>query len=52
LGALPGKLVALMNLGGECRLLLVGIESGRINGFEVIRQAHADERPLRRGDTL
>jgi len=42
------KLVARVDLGGggECPLLLVGIEPDRIDGFERIRAAHAEGRRL------
>lgn len=36
------KLVPRINLGGggECPLLVIGIESGRIDGFEIVRHAY------------
>lgn len=48
------KLVPRVNLGGggECPLILIGIEPPRINAFGPIRGAWADGRQIARGDTL
>jgi hypothetical protein len=48
------KLVPRVNLGGggECPLLLIGIEPGRVGGFEPIQAAWTDGRQIARGDTL
>lgn len=48
------KLVPRVNLGGggECPLILIGIEPERINGFAPIRAAYMDGRQIARGDTL
>lgn len=48
------KLVARVNLGGggECPLLLVGIEPERITGFDPIGRAHEEGRQIAQGDTL
>lgn len=48
------KLTVRVNLGGggECPLLLVGIEPERIDGFAAIQQAHDDGRTVSRGDSL
>ncbi len=48
------KLVPRVNLGGggECPLILIGIEPARINGFAHIRAAWADGQKITRGDML
>lgn len=48
------KLVPRVNLGGggECPLLLVGIEPGRVTGFGIIREAYQDGRRLSDGDAM
>lgn len=48
------KLVPRVNLGGggECPLILIGIEPARIDGFGPIRAAWAGGRAIARGDTL
>nr|WP_306270841.1 BglII/BstYI family type II restriction endonuclease [Ornithinimicrobium sp. HY1793] len=48
------KLVPRVELGGggECPLILIGIQPERIDGFEPIVQAYSDRRPITRGDTL
>ena len=42
------KIIPRVNLGGggECPLLVVGIEPDRINGFDLIIQAHAERQTL------
>lgn len=42
------KIIPRVNLGGggECPLLVVGIEPDRINGFDLIVQAHAERQTL------
>lgn len=42
------KLIPRVNLGGggECPLLLVGIEPERVDGIEVVRRAHSEGRTL------
>jgi hypothetical protein len=48
------KLTVRVDLGGggECPLLLIGIDSGRITGFEPIRRAFTEKRQIAKGDTL
>ena len=48
------KLVPRVNLGGggECPLILIGIEPERIDNFDPIRQAFNDGAQVSRGDTL
>lgn len=48
------KLTVRVNLGGggECPLLLVGIDPGRVTGFQAIRDAFQAGKQISRGDTL
>lgn len=48
------KLAPRVNLGGggECPLILIGIEPERINDFDPIRRAFDEARWIARGDTL
>lgn len=48
------KLVPRVNLGGggECPLILIGIEPQRVTGFAPIHAAYLDGRQIARGDTL
>jgi hypothetical protein len=48
------KLVPRVNLGGggECPLILIGIEPPRVTGFAPVKAAWADRRQIARGDTL
>lgn len=46
------KLMPRINLGGggECPLILIGIEPGRVNGVEELEEAHASGRVIRPRD--
>lgn len=48
------KLEPRVNLGGggECPLILIGIEPARITGFEPVERAFDEGRQIARGDTL